>query len=181
MTGPPPSPPPSPPPPHAGASSIASLAAFASASPPPSPPPSEPPASLSPGGDALLGRTGTCTGSVELAELPSMPLIISRTCSSVLPTIGSIVNLSFLLVTATSGDARNLDISVGVLVDISSRASLSCCVALCMHETVTRDSTALAGRTPCSVTFCIAHQPSIVVQNRVRYILSSRISTLAVR
>ena len=51
-----------------------------------------------------------------------MPLIISRTRSLVLPTIGSIVVLSFLLVTNTSGDARNLEISVGVLVDIFSRA-----------------------------------------------------------
>ena len=37
------------------------------------------------------------------AQQLCMPLIISRTCSSVLPTIGSIVVLSFLLVTATSG------------------------------------------------------------------------------
>ena len=121
--------------------------------------------------------SASCDSGITLC----MPLIISRTCSSVLPTIGSIVTLSFLLVTATSGDARNLDISCAVLVDISSRSRLSFCVALWMHTTVTRDSPALAGRTPCGVTFCIAHQPSIVVQKRVRYILSSRISTLAVR
>ena len=47
-----------------------------------------------------------------------MPLIFSRTRSLALPTIGSNVSLSFSLVTInTSGDARNLEISVGVLVD----------------------------------------------------------------